>query len=82
MKMRLQPPCNDRGSILIVSLFTVAILSFVLASYLSISQRQSVAVARSQAWNAAIPIAESGVEEALAQLNRGIGGAQNLAANG
>jgi len=66
-----------------VSLVTVAILSFVLASYLSITQRQSVAVARSQAWNAAIPIAESGIEEALAQLNRGIGaGALNLAANG
>ena len=83
MKFRHLPPCNDRGSILIVSLFTAAVLSFVLASYLSISQRQSVAVARSQAWNAAIPIAESGVEEALAQLNRGIGaGALNLAANG
>jgi hypothetical protein len=83
MKILHRLPPIDPGSMLIVSLVAVAILSFVLASYLSITQRQSVAVARSQAWNAAIPIAESGVEEALAQLNRGVGaGALNLAANG
>ena len=59
------------GSALLASLIMTAILSMALASYLSLSQKQSVSVARSQAWNAAIPVAESGVEEALAQLNRG-----------
>jgi hypothetical protein len=40
-------------------------------------------VARSQSWNAAIAVAEGGVEEALAQLNRGVGSAAlNLAVNG
>src|SRR5436190_17561809 len=72
-----------RGSALLVSLITIGVLSFILASYLSMSQRQSLAVARSQSWNAAIAVAEGGVEEALAQLNRGIGaGELNLAANG
>ena len=83
MNIRLRPPCHARGSILIVSLLTLTILSMILASYLSMSQRQSVSVARSQAWNAAIAVAEGGVEEALAQLNRGVGaGELNLAANG
>jgi hypothetical protein len=55
----------------------------ILASYLSMSQRQSFSVARSQSWNAAIAVAEGGVEEALAQLNRGVGaGVLDLAANG
>ena len=83
MNIRHRPPSNDRGSVLIVSLLTLTILSMILASYLSMSQRQSVSVARSQAWNAAIAVAEGGVEEALAQLNRGVGaGELNLAANG
>ena len=72
-----------RGSALLASLITIGVLSLILASYLSMSQRQTVSVARSQAWNAAIPVAEGGVEEALAQLNRGVGaGALNLAVNG
>ena len=72
MNIRHRPPSHARGSVLIVSLLTVTILSMILASYLSMSQRQSVSVARSQAWNAAIAVAEGGVEEALAQLNRGV----------
>ena len=83
MNIRHRPPSNDRGSVLIVSLLTLTILSMILASYLSMSQRQSVSVARSQAWNAAIAVAEGGVEEAMAQLNRGVGpGELNLAAIG
>src|SRR6185503_3832638 len=76
-------PLDIRGSALLASFIAVTILSMILASYLAMSQRQSVSVARSQAWNAAIAVAEGGVEEAMAQLNRGIGaGALNLAANG
>jgi hypothetical protein len=76
-------PPDIRGSALLASLIAVTVLSMILASYLAMSQRQSVSVARSQAWNAAIAVAEGGVEEAMAQLNRGIGaGALNLAANG
>src|SRR6266496_540641 len=78
----IRPP-GIRGSALLVSLITIGVLSFILASYLSMSQRQSFAVARSQSWNAGIAVAEGGVEEALAQLNRGVGpGLLNLGANG
>src|SRR5437899_1097415 len=76
-------PPDIHGSALLASLIIIGVLSMILASYLSMSQRQTVSVARSQAWNAAIPVAEGGVEEALAQLNRGVGaGALNLAVNG
>src|SRR5262249_38524328 len=71
------------GSALLASLITIGVLSLILASYLSMSQRQTVSVSRSQAWNAAIAVAEGGVEEALAQLNRGVGaGVLNLGVNG
>jgi len=76
-------PPDIHGSALLASLIAITILSLILASYLAMSQRQSVSVARSQAWNAAIAVAEGGVEEAMAQLNRGVGaGELNLAANG
>ena len=76
-------PPDIHGSALLASLIAITILSMILASYLAMSQRQSVSVARSQAWNAAIAVAEGGVEEAMAQLNRGVGpGELNLAANG
>lgn len=71
------------GSTLLASLITIGVLSLIMASYLSMSQRQTVSVSRSQAWNAAIAVAEGGVEEALAQLNRGVGaGVLNLGVNG
>jgi len=83
MKTTHGQPRIVHGSALLGSLIAASILSLALASYLALAQRQSVSVARSQAWNAAIPVVESGVEEALAHLNRGVGaGALNLVANG
>src|SRR5437667_5583067 len=76
-------PPDIHGSALLASLIAITILSMILASYLAMSQRQSVSVARCQAWNAAIAVAEGGVEEAMAQLKRGGGpGELNRAANG
>ncbi len=40
-----------------------------MASYLTLVQYQNKSVMRSQYWNAAIPVAEAGVEEALTQMN-------------
>jgi len=83
MNTRRSRPVHRCASVLLASLLFIAILSLVLASYLGLSAAQTVSVARSQAWNAAIAVAEAGVEESLAQLNAGIGiGALNLAANG
>lgn len=57
----------------------VAVLGITLAAYLKLVSGQNYAATRSQSWNIALVIAESGVEEALAHLNSG---STNLTANG
>ena len=54
-----------------VTLFMVGLLGFFLFAYLYLVRTQRGFVARSQGWNAALAMAEAGVEEALAQLNPG-----------
>src|SRR3974390_2100124 len=61
----------ERGSTLMVTLFMVFLLGFFLFAYLYLVRTQRGFVARSQAWNAAMGMAEAGIEEALAQLNPG-----------
>jgi len=60
-----------RGSVLMVTLFMVSLIGFFLFSYLYLVRTQRTQVARSQAWNSALAMAEAGLEEALAQLNPG-----------
>jgi hypothetical protein len=60
---------KEVGTILVTALVVSAIMGAALASYLGIVRSQHRSVARSMAWNTAIPIAEAGVEEALTQLN-------------
>jgi hypothetical protein len=71
MKTRLSFPQPRRrsGQILMVTLFIGAAVGIVLASCLTLVKSQNVAVARSQSWNACIPVIEAGIEEALAHLN-------------
>jgi hypothetical protein len=59
------------GSVLVVILFITVMFGLFLGSYLSLARQQNSLVVRSQGWNAAIGMAEAGVEEALAQLNPG-----------
>jgi hypothetical protein len=66
---RLKRRRNVQGSVLLVSLAITLLLGLGLASYLSLTRWQYISIVRSQAWNAAIGLAEAGVEEALAQLN-------------
>ena len=58
-----------QGSVLLVAMGITFVLGLGLASYLTLMRWQHVSVVRSQAWNAALALAEAGVEEALAQLN-------------
>jgi len=60
------------GSVLVTSVVVITIIGIVLGSYLLLIRTQNSSVARSQAWNAAIAVAEAGVEEALAHLNPGV----------
>lgn len=59
----------ERGTVLFVTLVATGILAAALASYLKLVSTQNYSVARSQAWNRAIPILEGGIEEAMAQIN-------------
>src|SRR5439155_10088116 len=62
----------ERGSVLMITLFIAVILGITLGSYLLMIRAQSISLVRSEAWNAALVMAEAGVEEALAQLNPGV----------
>jgi hypothetical protein len=66
------------GNVLLTSLVISGALGFVLAGYLTLVGGQHKMTTRSQSWNAAIPVAEAGVEEALSQLNAN---GTNLVAN-
>lgn len=60
---------SETASVLVLGLVTSAVLVVGLASYLTLVEAQSSSVMRSQTWNAAIPAAEAGVEDALSHLN-------------
>lgn len=60
---------NESGGVLLTTLMITVLIGVTMASYLMLVRNQSVAVARSQAWNIALTLAEAGVEEALAQMN-------------
>jgi hypothetical protein len=60
---------REQGSALAVTLITCVLIGIVLASYMGlVSSRYKITI-RSQCWNQAIPVAEQGVEEALAHLH-------------
>src|SRR5436309_11390756 len=69
------PPASrpDSASVLVITLILTVILGVSLGSYLLWVRSQNVLVAESQAWNAALAIAEAGIEEGLAQVNVGFG---------
>jgi hypothetical protein len=62
-------PQRQQGKILIFCVFTMAAIGMVLVSYLKLSSTHQLLVARSQNWNAALPVAEAGIEEAMTQIN-------------
>jgi hypothetical protein len=71
---------KKEGSILLLTMATCVIIGTTLAAYLTMVDAQSRSVYRSQVWNAGIPAAEAGIEEALAHVNTAAEGA--YAANG
>jgi len=67
--MKLLSPLKPAGSVLLVALFTCLAVGLVLASFLQLVAQRHQLTMRSMNWNAAIPVAEAGVEEALSHLN-------------
>jgi hypothetical protein len=70
MKIPFQNQSREQGSALIITLTLGVILLVVLASYLMLLTSQKSLVTRSQTWNAALTMAEAGIEEAMAQINQ------------
>jgi hypothetical protein len=69
MKINLN---RSAGSTLMVVLVLTVIMGVSLASYLGLVSNQNVSIMRSMAWNSAVPVAEAGVEEAMAHLNKNL----------
>jgi hypothetical protein len=69
MKIFFHPKSRKEGSILLLTLILAIIMGTALGSYLVLASGQQGSVARSQRWNAALNIAEAGIEEGLAQVN-------------
>ena len=71
---------------LTIVLVIVVLTGMTLASYLDLVSNQNRSIQRSLAWNTGVPIAEAGIEEALAHLNKNgtnrIGDGWELAADG
>jgi hypothetical protein len=60
--------CNQSGGSILAVLFITGLITLTLTAYLSWANSQYRMVARSQNWNAALPLAEAGIEEALSHL--------------
>src|SRR5687768_12249539 len=71
MNLKISPASNrgTQGHVLAMVLVVVTICAIALMSYLQLVNSQNRVVARSQGWNATVPVMEAGVEEALAHLN-------------
>jgi len=80
MKIVIYPRHSRSGNVLLMALITGVVVGTMMASYMSMVSGQNQAIARSQAWNSAIPVAEAGIEEALTQLY--YSGGTNFTTNG
>ncbi|HXA45366.1 MAG TPA: collagen-binding domain-containing protein [Candidatus Angelobacter sp.] len=78
MNMKISPQKSNQGTALLVTMIFVLTFAAALAGYLLMIDNSDQMVARSQNWNSSLALAESGVEESLAQLNSGV----NFSANG
>jgi hypothetical protein len=70
---------QEAGSALLAVMMLGGIVLLALASYLSLASQENRTVKRSLCWNAALPMAEAGIEDALSQLKRNT---TNFAADG
>ena len=80
MKLSPTPARHQAGSALLLTVVLVGLVGFLIIAYLGLVQNQNFVTVRSQAWNAAIPVLEAGIEDALVHLN--LHGATNLACDG
>jgi hypothetical protein len=60
---------HERGMVLITTLVIACLVGIVVGAVLIVAQQQNSFSARSRTWSSEIPIAEAGIEEAMAHLN-------------
>ena len=60
---------HERGAVLVTTIVIMGLVTILIAALLTIVNRQNYLTARSATWCSEIPIAEAGIEEALAHLN-------------
>ncbi|MBI5799411.1 MAG: hypothetical protein HZA92_01615 [Verrucomicrobia bacterium] len=69
MKLLIHQPRSARaGSVLVVTLLIAMVIGITLAAFMDLSSAQHRSVVRSGVWNSCIPMAESGLEEALTHV--------------
>ena len=78
MKIILNPTRNICGSTLLVTALLAVIAGSTLGYYLMRTQNECFQVNRSQAWNKALVVAEAGLEEGMALINRNNGNSSAL----
>jgi hypothetical protein len=66
--MKTRATNGVHGHVIILTLIVCLLLGLVLVSVISLGTNEGQMTGRSQNWNAAIPIAEAGIEEALTHL--------------
>jgi len=65
---------RQSGSVLLIVTFIAGVLALMLGTYLAMTSQENVTVKRSIGWNAALPMAEAGIEEACSQINANMSG--------
>jgi hypothetical protein len=68
VKTNIQNRKRDQAQVLLSALVVTLTVGIGIGSYLTLVSTQNKSVTRSLVWNDAMPIAESGVEEAMTQL--------------
>src|SRR6185369_7467754 len=70
---------KNQGSVLLVTLCSAWVIGIAVVSYLTLVANQNRTTYHSLTWNTWIPVIDSGVEEALTQLNYNNGEGLNYA---
>src|SRR5437868_13434869 len=64
MRLRIRPQ-SESGTTLLVSLWSLLIILLALTVYMRLTVNHNQLAARSEVWNACMPVLEAGVEDAL-----------------
>jgi hypothetical protein len=79
--MKITTKSQEAGGTLILTLFTCLTVGIVLGSFLTLISARNKVTMRSTAWNAAIPVLEAGIEEAMTHLKK-VRDDHNMTGNG